>query len=103
MLYTFLLQHKNTTCIRQVDADSLREAVTSWIPLLEGVMFGKDEKKGVLDLAEVDNEMKDTRLVPLNNMQNVWCAFIRFSGVDALLNVVLMESNTRNENDFDLV
>jgi hypothetical protein len=88
MLYTFLLQYKQTTCIRQVEASDLKEATSNWVPLLEGVAFGKDESKAPLNLNEVVEELKESRLVPLKDMQNVYCSFIRFGGVDALINVV---------------
>jgi len=96
MLYTFLFSHKNSTCIRQVQGNTLEEAVDNWVSLLEGVSFGKDDSKVVLDLETVRNELKESRLVSLRNLHNVWCTFLRFGGVNALLNVVLMQGESED-------
>lgn len=95
-LYTFLFSHKNTTCIRQVQGDTLTEAVDNWLPMLENVQFGKDENKVVLNLDMVREELKEARLVPLRNLHNVWCTFLRFDGANALVNMVLTQGESED-------
>ena len=89
MLYTFLLQHKNSTCIRQVDGDNITDALEKWVPTLENHSMGVGENKAVLDLEEVKTEIAECKPVLLRNLQSVWCAHMRFKDKDALVTIVL--------------
>lgn len=95
MFFTFLLQHKKTTCIRQVSGETLQEALEKWVPTLESnpatgqpQTFGLEENKSALDLEEVKTEVAECKLGLLRNLQNVWCSHMRFKDKDALLTVV---------------
>lgn len=94
MLYTFLLQHKKSTCVRQASGDTLQEALQKWVPTLEldtngqPQTFGLEDNKSTLDLEEVKTEIAECKMVLLRNHQNVWCTHMRFKDKDALLTVV---------------
>ena len=93
-LFTFLFSHKNTTCIRQAQGESLAEAVENWLPMLESVQFGKDEAKVSLNVEAIREELKEARLVPLRNLHNVWSTFLLFDGVNAIVAVILTEGES---------
>jgi hypothetical protein len=99
MLYTFLLQHKKTTCIRQVSGETLQDALQKWVPTLEldvngqPQTFGVEESKSALDLEEVKTEVSECKLVLLRTHQNVWCTHMRFKDKDALLTAVATAVN----------
>jgi hypothetical protein len=98
-LYTFLFSFKNTCCIRQVEGEVLAEAVDNWLPLLATVQFGKD--KSSLDLGVFRQELKEARLVPLRNLHNVWCTFLRIDGTNIVVNVVLTQSESEDASVLD--
>ncbi len=89
MLYTFLFSHKNTTCIRQVESESLKEAIEKWLPLLKNIYFGKEDNRSLLDLNLVKKELQDAKQIPLRDLENVWCTFLKLNSTNALLNVIL--------------
>ena len=99
-MYTFLFSYKNTMCIRQAKGNSLEQAMNNWLPSLAGVQFGKDENKSELNLDDIKKELKEARFVPLKKLQNVWCTFLRFSGTNAIINVVLTQ--TESPESYDL-
>lgn len=101
MLYTFLFNHKNTISIKQASGNSLAEAVENWLPQLAEAKFGKDENKIALDIEEVRQELKEARLVSLRNLNNVWCTFLRFSGTNAIVNVVLTQGESEDAYALD--
>lgn len=95
MFYTFLLQHKKTTCIRQVSGETIQDALQKWVPTLElnpatgqPQTFGLEDNKSGLDLEEVKAEVSECKLGLLRNLQSVWCTHMRFKDKDALLTVV---------------
>lgn len=95
-LYTFLFSHKNTMCIRQAQGETLADAIENWLPMLANAQFGKDENKVTLNVDDVRAELKEARLVPLRNLHNVWCTFLRFDGVNAIVNVVLTQGESED-------
>lgn len=83
-------------CIRQAQGETLAEALENWLPMLEKAQFGKEENKVTLNVDDIRAELKEARLVPLRNLHNVWCTFLRFDGVNAIVNVVLTQGESED-------
>jgi hypothetical protein len=83
-LFTLHLAYRGGNYIKQVEAETVKDAVIAWMPLAQ------KEKYGEFKLPTLEEEFKhnDNWPVPLKGLVNAWCTSL-FGGRDfALLNIV---------------
>lgn len=98
MLFTYIFSYRGTTAIRQAKGEDFKETMEFWVNSLEGAQFGKEEKV-IVNLDELKSELKENNPIPLKNILNVWCAFMRLEHGNALLNIIQTHDAER-QNDF---
>lgn len=87
-LYTFLMDFKGGTYIRQIEAPSPRQACVKWAQSLDTSNIEGLGIKGRTSLAE---QMKDEELTPINETINTWCVSALIRGSLALITLIRTE------------
>jgi hypothetical protein len=84
-LFTCIFDYKGGTYIKQVEAETVKDATIAWAGQIQKQKFG-DDKRSLP--SSVEEDLKDNWPVALKGMKNAWCTTL-FSGRDfALLNIV---------------
>ena len=88
-MYTYILYFKGGTYISQVQANSLKESMSSWannININDIQYFGKSAKSQLI------NQVVDDTAVLIRGLYNVWYAGFLISGVYTSCHIVKTES-----------
>ncbi len=87
-LFTFILDYRGGTYIRQMAGRSLKRAIQEWAESLQASEIYRLGNSGKQDLVSALN---DEQPIPIEGVQNVWCFSVVARGQLALINIVKTE------------